>query len=263
MGGASVQSHSRRDIRENSGDSFMVTTEARPQSVSATNELITSPWHTLLVLGVGAFNAYRGAMNAAQLRAGLASSRPRMYLRTMFFEFVLLAIVVIGVRLRSRSLQPIFGERWRSAGQVFRQLGIGVALLLASTVVASILGGGHQRGAQPDHAIGYLMPQSSLELLIWMALSLTAGICEEAVFRGYLQRQFSALTRSVPAGILIAAAAFGGAHAYQGLGRAVVIGVSGVLFGVVARWSGTVRPGMVAHTLQDAIAPFLIKLVRH
>jgi membrane protease YdiL (CAAX protease family) len=239
-----------------------VTTELLPQSVSETHQLIASPWHTLFVLAVVSINAYRGAIHAAQARAGFGPSRPHMYLRTMLFEFLFLAIVVIGVRLRHGSLQPIFGQRWRSVSQMFREVAFGVLLLLVSTILVSILGG-HQGGAPPDQTIAYLMPQTSLELLVWIALSITAGICEEAIYRGYFQRQFTAFTHSVPAGIFISGAAFGAAHAYQGLQRAFVIGISAVLFGLVARWSGTVRPGMIAHSLQDVIAPLLIKLMRH
>jgi membrane protease YdiL (CAAX protease family) len=39
-------------------------------------------------------------------------------------------------------------------------------------------------------------------LVLWVALS-SAGICEEAVYRIYLQKQFIALTRNVPAGIIL------------------------------------------------------------
>jgi hypothetical protein len=43
----------------------------------------------------------------------------------------------------------------------------------------------------------------------------------------------------------------------------LVIAASAVLFGVVAQWRETVRPGMFAHAFQDAIAPLLIKLMHH
>ncbi len=173
-----------------------------------------------------------------------------------------LAVVVIGVRLRGASLRNLFGQRWNSVGQVVRDIGFGLLLLVTSTVLVSIMGG-HRHGSAPDQGIAYLIPQSSTELLLWLLLSVVAGICEEAVYRGYFQVQFTALTCSVPAGIVMSAAAFGGAHAYQGVGRAMVIGISALLYGVFAHWRGTVRPGMIAHSLQDAIAPALLKLVRH
>src|SRR6266850_8496454 len=49
----------------------------------------------------------------------------------------------------------------------------------------------------------FMLPHRGAEIAVWIALSITAGICEETVFRGYLQRQFMALTKSVPAGILL------------------------------------------------------------
>jgi hypothetical protein len=92
--------------------------------------------------------------------------------------------------------------------------------------------------------------------------AITAGVCEKAIYRGYLQRQITALTRSVPPGIFLSAA-FGAAHAYQGLQRASVIATSALLFGLIAQWRRTVHPGMIAHGLQDAVAPLPVKLMHH
>jgi membrane protease YdiL (CAAX protease family) len=214
------------------------------------------------VLVVVAINAYYGTIRSAHQRAGLGPSRPYMYLRAMLFEFVVLAIVVLGVRIRGGSLQAIFGQHWHSLGQLVTDLGLGVSLLLASTVVAS-MSGSHQREGSADDSIRYLLPQTSNEIMMWMALSITAGICEEAIYRGYLQRQLTGLTRSVAAGIVLSAAAFGAAHAYQGPQRASVIATSALLFGLLAQWRRSVRPGMIAHSLQDAVAPLLVKLMRH
>jgi membrane protease YdiL (CAAX protease family) len=192
----------------------------------------------------------------------MGPSRPGIYLRTMAFEIALLAIVVTGVRLRGTSLQNVFGQRWTSVGQMFRDLGLGILLLIVATMVVSVLGG-HQTGPDANKAIEFLLPQNPVEMLMWIALSITAAICEEAIYRGYFQGQFTAITGSVPAGIILSGLLFGGAHLYQGVSRAFVIFVSAILYGVVVRWRGTVRPGMFAHGVQDAIAPVLIKLIRH
>ena len=115
----------------------------------------------------------------------------------------------------------------------------------------------------PDASIAFLLPQTQVEMTLWMVVSTLAGISEEAIYRGYLQKQFAASTGSLPVGILISAAAFGAVHVYQGWSRATLIAISAILFGVVAHWRRTVRPGMFAHGLQDAIAPLLLKLLRH
>jgi len=77
--------------------------------------------------------------------------------------------------------------------------------------------------------------------------------------RGYLQRQFTALTRSLPAGIALSAVTFGAAHAYQGFRAAAVIAAGATLSGTAAHWWKSVRPNMIAHALQDSLAAF----VRH
>jgi membrane protease YdiL (CAAX protease family) len=224
---------------------------------------IANPWHTTLVLAVVALNGYRGVMFAARVRAGFVPDRAQMYLRTMLVEVVILGIVTLGVWRHGASFDAIFGERWRKAEQVLRDVGLGLALWMAALIVVSILGsvGGH--GGDSNQSIGYLLPRSSRELLLWICLSVIAGICEEAVFRGYLQRQFSALTRSVPLGIVLSSAAFGAAHVYQGVPRALVIAASAILYGVMAEWRGTLRPGMIAHAFQDGIAPMLFRIARH
>jgi membrane protease YdiL (CAAX protease family) len=68
-----------------------------------------------------------------------------------------------------------------------------------------------------------------------------------------------ALTKSIPAGIFFPALAFGVAHSYQGVARAMLIAVMGVMSGILAHWCRSVRPGMIAHTLQDVLGG----LVRH
>jgi len=237
----------------------MATTNLRQPGES--NHLIASPWHTLFVVVAAALYAYRSTMSAADARAGLVVNRPHLYLRTMLFELLFLAIVIFGVRLRGVSLETIFGQRWRSFGAVLRDLGLGIALMLVSMILISVVGSLlHDNSNQ---SIQFLLPQSSLELVLWVVLSTVAGICEEAVYRGYFQRQFAALSRSVPAGILLSGAAFGAAHLYQGWRRAIPIAVMGALFGFFAQWRGTVRPGMFAHVIQDSVAPLLIKLIHH
>ena len=218
---------------------------------------IANYWHTLLVLVVVGLNAVRSVLQANSV----TPSRPRIYLRIILFEWFVLAVVVVGVRLKKTPLQTIFGKSWQSPLAFLRDIAIGAALWFVALVTVGILGGPHG-GAPPDRGIAFLIPQTSFEMLLWLVVSISAGICEEAVFRGYLQKQAHALTRSATAGVLVSSALFGAVHIYQGWRRAIVIAASAILYGVVAEWRGSVRPGMIAHALQDGIAPVLIRLMR-
>jgi len=239
-----------------------MATQTAANSNQPSNGFIASPWHTLFVVLAVAFWAYRATFSAAQARIGLGPNRPFMYLRTMLFEWLLLAIVIVGVRLHRAPLQAIFGQRWRSIADVLRDLGLGIALMIGEMIVVTIVSA-LERDTSSNQSIAFLIPRSPFEVFLWIALSTTAGICEEAIYRGYFQRQFAALSRSTTAGIILSGAAFGAVHGYQGWRRALPIAIMGVIFGLVAQWRDSVRPGMFAHAIQDSIAPLLIKLIRH
>jgi membrane protease YdiL (CAAX protease family) len=217
---------------------------------------VAAPWHTVFVLCLIATQAYWGKLRSDQARLVLNPDRVSMYERTILFEWLMLGLVLVGVWLNGSSLFAVLGDRWRSGLQFLRDVGIGLLFLVASIMVSSMAG---PHGGAGDRGTQFLLPQGKIEIALWVVLSLTAGICEEAVYRGYLQKQFMALTKSVPAGIFFPALAFGAAHSYQGLARASMIAVMGAMSGILAYWCRSVRPGMIAHALQDVLGAF----VRH
>jgi hypothetical protein len=94
-----------------------------------------------------------------------------------------------------------------------------------------------------------LLPQGVIEITLWCALSVSAGFFEEFVYRGYLQKQFHALTGSLALAVLAQALVFGIAHACQGTTQVAVI--TGL--GVLAAWRKNLRPGIVAHVWSGPI----------
>ena len=216
---------------------------------------IAAPLHTVLILCVEGFSAYRGKIRTDAIREAVNLNRVHMYERTILVEWLVLALVIAGVWLHGSPLSAVLGERWRSARQIFLDFGLGLAFLVCSIAILSIFSA-HGKG--PDQATAFLMPHGRLEVALWMVMSLTAGICEEALFRGYLQRQFMALTNSAALGIILSAAAFGAAHAYQGWSRALSIALLGLMLGALAYWRKSVRPGMISHAAQDMLAVFVV-----
>jgi hypothetical protein len=237
-------------------EEHFMETDVQAEARSDTLRPVASVWHTVVVLAVVGALAFRGKLRAEQMRALVNPDRISIYEHTILFEWLVLGLVLVGVWLSGSSLFTVLGDRWRSARQFLRDVGIGVLFLMASIMVTSIVG---SHGGAGDKGTRFLLPQGGVEMALWVALSITAGICEEAVYRGYMQKQFMALTRSVPAGIVLSAAAFGAAHSYQGFARASLIGVMGAMGGILAYWCRSVRPGMIAHALQDVLGG----LVRH
>jgi membrane protease YdiL (CAAX protease family) len=98
---------------------------------------------------------------------------------------------------------------------------------------------------------------------MFLILSVTAGFCEDFIFRGYLQRQFLTVTGSAWIAISVQALVFGVAHLYQGWRGVVAITVYGALFGILAQWRNSLRPGMMQHAAQDSLLGIAGMLIRH
>jgi membrane protease YdiL (CAAX protease family) len=93
---------------------------------------------------------------------------------------------------------------------------------------------GEGRHAQPAaHATLALLPRSAGERRLFTLVGVTAGVCEEWLYRGFFLAVVAALAGGLPIGLLVvvAAVAFGLAHAYQG---PVGILTTGLLGGVMA-----------------------------
>jgi uncharacterized protein len=236
-------------------------TSATAQVEQNTYGRIAAPLHTFLVLAAQVVLAVRGLLRVDQVREMVNPNRAAMYERTILTEWLLFALMILGVWLHGSSLLTVLGDRWRSALAVLKDIGIAAAFWIVSTGVLSILGA-HSHSGAPDRAVQFLLPQGRFEMFLWIGLSITAGICEEAIFRGYYQTQFMALTKSAPIGILLSAVAFGAAHSYQGLGGAIRIGLQGLLLGILANWRRSVRPGMIAHAWGDIFAGALARLMK-
>jgi uncharacterized protein len=73
-----------------------------------------------------------------------------------------------------------------------------------------------------------------MEVLMWLLVSVAAGIGEEIIIRGYFQKQFHAATRSLAVAVALQGLVFGLTHTYQGWKQVMVIAPLGILYGALA-----------------------------
>jgi membrane protease YdiL (CAAX protease family) len=211
-------------------------------------KLIAPLWHTGLLLAALAGLAAWSALQHGLLTGG---SRAASYVVTIACEWLLFGLAAWGARMGGVSISTVVGGRWSTPKLFLRDLGIGALFLLGSSVALAGLSAVLHPG--PSANIGRMLPHSGIEIALWMLLSLSAGICEEFVTRGYLQKQLSGLLKNTTAGLVAQGIIFGAAHAYQGLKRMLIIAVLGCMMGWLAQWRQSLRPGMLSHFLQDAI----------
>jgi membrane protease YdiL (CAAX protease family) len=117
-----------------------------------------------------------------------------------------------------------------------------------------------RRPTNPDYAerIRRIAPFTTADWLWYVPLALSAGICEEFLYRGYALHIVAALTHSVALGVVLSTAAFGLAHAYQGWRGVVGTTLFGLFFALIVVFFGSLWPCMLGHALQDLIGGFIV-----
>ncbi|HLW79312.1 MAG TPA: CPBP family intramembrane glutamic endopeptidase [Terriglobia bacterium] len=145
----------------------------------------------------------------------------------------------------------------------FRGLGLesftGWTLALTLPACAALVGmiALERRGLWPPESelVHLLLPETSGER-VWCLLVVapTAAFCEEFLYRGVLLYQVAEWTRWSGWAVIVASAAFGLAHAYQGLNGMVRAALLGALLAAPVVLTGSLYPSMAAHFLIDAVA---------
>jgi hypothetical protein len=127
------------------------------------------------------------------------------------------------------------------------------ALLDADTEPVRRRPGEGRHAEPPGHATLALLPRSPGERRLFTAVGVTAGVCEEWLYRGFFLAVVSALSGGLPAWVLVlaAAAAFGAAHAYQGRAGVALTGVLGGVMAALYLQTGSLLLPVLLHATID------------
>jgi membrane protease YdiL (CAAX protease family) len=225
--------------------------------------LIAPIRHTVILIAILlAIAAYGFSMQHAAAGKGPPSghsgSALPLYLSLLVAEWLLLRFVVAGgLRKTGTRLRDIIGPRWSGWKDIARDAVIAFLVWAAWVGLTTVLE--HTIGGSGAKDLATFLPRGPAEIAAWIALSLTAGFCEEAIYRGYLQTQFEALTGSAAAAILGQAVIFGVSHGYQGVRNVIVITVYAAIIGSLARWRKSLKPGMIVHAWTDIFGGLIEK----
>jgi CAAX protease family protein len=101
--------------------------------------------------------------------------------------------------------------------------------------------------------LAFLLPSTREERRWWWLVCITAGICEEVVYRGFLLHYLHVLPfhLSFTWALVVSSLIFGIAHLYQGVMGAVQTAVIGAVLGAMFLASGTLWLPIVVHAVLD------------
>jgi len=221
------------------------------------------PWDFILILIVlGVLVPWRGAVRVRRLVAqpSLApSQRLALYGSTIALQWLIVALISWRSFSRHLSLDDlgfVVSSVWQT---------LSVTLLLTALLCVNQWAGLRRIARVPADKRGFLfqftqkiMPQTSTETCVFVALACTAGLSEEFVYRGFVFAVFSrALADSAFAASVAMAASSAGfamAHLYQGRRGLITAFVVGLLFSAVRVWSGNIIPAIAGHIGVDLVA---------
>jgi len=213
-------------------------------------------WLIFLVLGV--IVPWRGRMRLRQLLAKPRvepAERLSLYASTIVFQWFAVAvvrwrawvhgfgaaelglIVPEGLRL---AVIAVFGAVFLTVLQWFNLRRVGL-LAMAS------------RG-QLQALAERILPRAPRETVVFLALAVTAGLCEEFLYRGFAMAVFTRAGLPGWATVAVSSGLFGLAHLYQGRSGLISSMILGVLFGVVRIAYGSLVPVMAWHAAVDVAA---------
>jgi membrane protease YdiL (CAAX protease family) len=218
------------------------------------------PWDILLIFFVLAVVVpWRGRIRLKQILAR-PTVEPRerisLYLSTIAFQWIAVAIAA-----------------WRAWAHGYTQveMGLGSGPNLFRSVIAAVLGTvllasfqwmnfrrmGRLRDRLPARALAMasrILPQSQSERVPFLALAVTAGCCEEFLYRGFAMAGFARAGFPIWASVVVSSVPFGVAHLYQGRGGLIGTGILGLVFGVFRVFTGSILPVAAWHAGIDVVA---------
>jgi membrane protease YdiL (CAAX protease family) len=212
----------------------------------------------LIFFALGVVVPWRGRYRLRALQAKPTvgpAERISLYHSTIAFQWLALAVVA-----------------WRARTHGFGVAQLGLAELGASKpIAAAVVGSGvvatlqwfnlRRMGRLPGKARERLealarkiLPQSPRERASFFALSVTAGICEEFLYRGFAMAALGRAGLPSWSVIVISSLLFGAAHLYQGRSGLAGTMLLGLLFAMARVALGSLIPVMAWHTAVDLVA---------
>lgn len=184
-------------------------------------------------------------------------ARIARYRRTILLEWTLLAVTLLVVKLAPGLDLGDIGVRW--PGLAHGAAPFTVIGTLGLAVSAALLVGLRRRVAREGVPVSAprqvmaLLPRTARERQVFVWLAVTAGLCEETLYRGFLLAVAVAVAPGLSPwwAVFVAALAFGAAHAYQGAFGVVGTGILGGCFAIMYLGSGSLLLPVLYHVLVD------------
>jgi uncharacterized protein len=217
------------------------------------------PWDFwLIILFLSVVIPWRGYTRLRKLLAHPSvdtKEKLALYAMTIAFQWTLVGLVAWRSLVRGLTLQELGLSSSGWVGIVVS--GVSGTFLIGALQWLNLRRIGKMEGEAPEllrKLASRLLPVTIVEYLPYSALAITAGVCEEFVYRGFAIAALSRAGLPLWMVVIVSSILFGLAHAYQGRGGIVSTGIFGVLLAIGRLWLGSLVPVMMWHAGLDLAA---------
>lgn len=179
-------------------------------------------------------------------------ARVSTYRLTIAFQWGTTAIVLLVWLGTSQNLSSL-GLGFQSGWGFWVFGGLTLVACLLSVVQAVTVTRSEEKLAQAKdqfRSLIHLVPHDNRDAQWWTGLSITAGICEEIIYRGFMITVIAASVGTWVA-VGVSAVVFGLGHAYQGPSSILKTAAIGVAMGVLFVVTGSLWAPMLLHVVYD------------
>jgi membrane protease YdiL (CAAX protease family) len=192
-----------------------------------------------------------------RLRAAAGETVPAsaLYIRTMRGHWVLFAVTLAVWLGSQRSLEMLGFGLQTDTWFLVAVLLTGAAIALLAIQLNQLVSASPDKLRQVRQSLGdleFILPKTQRQLRLFYGVSVTAGIVEETLWRGFL---FWYLGHFMPlwGAAAISVIGFGLAHAYQGVTNMAKTALVGAAFAALFVLSGSLWLPILLHALVDIL----------
>ncbi len=217
------------------------------------------PWDFWLIFAfIGVVVPWRGRLrlrNLLALPSVGTKEKITLYATTMVFQWVL--TIIVAWRALARGLTP-------------KELGLSqiniLEFLFPGLIGAVVLGGlhwlnlrrvGRMEGPAPElmrNIAKRVLPKNFVEFLPYVALAVTAGVCEEFLYRGFALAALSNVGLPTWLVVVLTSLLFGLAHTYQGKSGVAGTTLMGLVLGTFRILTESLVSVTIWHAVVDIVA---------
>ena len=194
---------------------------------------------------------------AALINAGRTELRIKLFQKIIWQEWIM-AVALLALWFALGRTGSEIGLVPQGGALVWAGYGLTVLICTLLVLQARSIVGSPKKRAETLKQMGsvsFLLPHTKRESRSFDVVSVTAGVCEEIVYRGFLIGYLMALL-SAPFWVagLISSVVFGLAHSYQGLSGIPRTGAVGAAMALLYGLTGSLWAPMVAHAVMDLVS---------